>query len=55
MRTSSSATGARCSRRWRWAGPAYVWDTRGGDGWVTPETYPALEADGFTGAATDPP
>ncbi len=26
---------------------AYVWDYAGGDGWVTPETYPALEADGF--------
>jgi hypothetical protein len=32
---------------------AYVWDRGGGDGWVTPETYPALEADGFSGAATD--
>jgi hypothetical protein len=32
---------------------AYVWDHAGGDGWVTPETYPALEADGFSGAATD--
>lgn len=31
---------------------AYVWDRAGGDGWVTPETYPALEADGFSGAAT---
>lgn len=30
---------------------AYVWDYAGGDGWVTPETYPALEADGFSGAA----
>ena len=33
---------------------AYVWDHAGGDGWVTPETYPTLEADGFSGAATDP-
>ena len=33
---------------------AYVWDIAGGDGWVTPETYPTLEADGFSGAATDP-
>ncbi len=33
---------------------AYVWDYAGGDGWVTPETYPTLEADGFAGAATDP-
>ncbi len=32
---------------------AYVWDWAGGDGWVTPESYPALEADGFSGAATD--
>lgn len=30
----------------------YVWGHAGGDGWVTPETYPALEADGFSGAAT---
>jgi hypothetical protein len=32
---------------------AYVWDYAGGDGWVTPATYPGLEADGFSGAATD--
>jgi hypothetical protein len=32
---------------------AYVWDRAGGDGWVTPESYAALEADGFSGAATD--
>lgn len=32
---------------------AYVWDYAGGDGWVTPQTYAALEADGFSGAATD--
>lgn len=25
----------------------------GGDGWVMPDNYPALESDGFTGAATD--
>jgi hypothetical protein len=31
---------------------AYVWDYAGGDGWVTPESYPALEADGFSGGAT---
>ncbi|HEX8743323.1 MAG TPA: hypothetical protein VF712_09320 [Thermoleophilaceae bacterium] len=31
----------------------YVYDTFGTDGWVTPESYPALEADGFAGAATD--
>lgn len=32
---------------------AYVWDRSGGDGWVTPENYEALESDGFSGAATD--
>jgi len=32
---------------------AYVWDRGGGDGWVTPETYEALESDGFSGAAGD--
>jgi hypothetical protein len=32
---------------------AYVYGLRGGDGWVTPESYPALEADGFAGSATD--
>jgi hypothetical protein len=32
---------------------AYVWDYGGGDGWITPESYPAIEADGFSGAATD--
>jgi hypothetical protein len=32
---------------------AYVWDHAGGDGWVTPETYPQIEADGFSGGATD--
>jgi hypothetical protein len=32
---------------------AYVYGSAGGDGWVTPESYPALEADGFTGRATD--
>ncbi|HTT93449.1 MAG TPA: hypothetical protein VMF55_02175 [Solirubrobacterales bacterium] len=31
----------------------YVWDRAGGDGWVTPETYAAIEADGFSGGATD--
>lgn len=28
---------------------AYVYDWKGGDGWVTPESYPAIEADGFGG------
>jgi len=32
---------------------AYVWDHGGGDGWVTPGSYPALEGNGFAGAATD--
>lgn len=31
---------------------AYVFDHKGGDGWVTPGAYPALEADGFGGRAT---
>jgi hypothetical protein len=30
---------------------AYVYDWKGRSGWVTPETYPALEADGFAGGA----
>lgn len=30
----------------------YVYDVFGGDGWVTAETYPALEADNFAGLAT---
>lgn len=30
----------------------YVFDFLGGDGWVTPERYPALEADNFAGQAT---
>jgi hypothetical protein len=30
---------------------AYVFGDAGGDGWVTPEAYPALEADGFSGRA----
>jgi hypothetical protein len=33
--------------------PAYVYDIDGGDGWVNPQTYAALEADGFAGTATD--
>ena len=31
---------------------AYVSGVVGTDGWVTPESYPALEADGFSGRAT---
>jgi hypothetical protein len=30
----------------------YVFDTFGGDGWVTPEAYTAMEADNFAGLAT---
>lgn len=33
--------------------PTYVLDHRGGDGWVTSESYPRLEANGFAGTATD--
>jgi hypothetical protein len=32
---------------------AYIYDIFGGDGWVTPDLYPALEADQFAGQATD--
>jgi hypothetical protein len=32
---------------------AYVFDAQGGDGWVTADSYPAMEADGFAGRATD--
>lgn len=28
---------------------AFVYDWSGGEGWVTPESYPAIEADGFAG------
>ena len=31
--------------------PAYVYGEEGGDGWVTPERYELLEADGFSGRA----
>jgi hypothetical protein len=31
----------------------YVYDFLGGDGWVTPQRYPALEADHFAGQATE--
>lgn len=30
---------------------AYVYGIAGGDGWVTPERYPAMEADGFAGTS----
>jgi hypothetical protein len=33
----------------------YVFDTFGGDGWVTGENYAALEANNFAGLATDRP
>jgi hypothetical protein len=32
---------------------AYVYDQNGGDGWVTPESYPRIETDNFGGRATD--
>jgi hypothetical protein len=32
---------------------AYVYDWKGGDGWVTAESYAAIESDGFAGGATD--
>ena len=31
--------------------PAYVYDVFGGDGWVTAETYDAIEADAIAGQA----
>src|SRR5262249_20302457 len=34
---------------------AYVYDYRGGDGWVTPENYEVLEADNFDGQAIPRP
>lgn len=30
---------------------AYVFDWKGGDGWITAESYPAIEADGIAGSA----
>lgn len=33
--------------------PAYVFDSFGGEGWVTPDTYPLAEADGFSGQRGD--
>jgi hypothetical protein len=32
---------------------AYVYDWKGGDGWITRESYPAIEADGFAGSSGD--
>jgi len=32
---------------------AYIFGPVGGDGWVTPGSYPELERDGFSGRATD--
>jgi hypothetical protein len=34
---------------------AYVFDTFGSDGWVTPETYARLEPDNFSGQTGSPP
>lgn len=31
---------------------AYVYGVVGGDGWVTPDSYPAMEADGFAGTSS---
>ena len=31
--------------------PAYVYDAFGGDGWVTADTYDAIEADALAGQA----
>jgi hypothetical protein len=39
--------GMACSRA------VYVYDQFGCDGWVTPESYPAMEADNFAGQATE--
>ena len=33
--------------------PAWVYSGFNGDGWVTPDSYGAMEADGFRGRATD--
>jgi hypothetical protein len=33
--------------------PAFVYDWFGADGWVTPQTYPAMEADAFGGLSDD--
>ena len=33
--------------------PAYLYDSFGGDGWITPDSYAAIEADGFTGQLGD--
>ena len=33
----------------------YIYDQYGGDGWVTPDNYPAFEADHFAGQATARP
>jgi len=35
--------------------PTYLFDHVGADGWVTAESYPALEADGFAGTAFPEP
>ena len=35
--------------------PAYVFDHAGGDGWITPESYPRIEAAGFSGLSDAQP
>lgn len=34
---------------------AYVYDWKGGDGWITAESYPSIEADGFAGSGGGAP
>jgi Glycosyl transferase family 2 len=43
----SALEGMACGRA------VYVFDHSGGDGWVTGESYPRLEANGFAGSASD--
>jgi hypothetical protein len=45
-KTRASLEAMACGRA------VYVYDVFGGDGWVTPEIYPALESDNFNGLAT---
>jgi hypothetical protein len=43
----------RCAIEAMAAGKAvYVYGITGGDGWITPDSYPAIEADGFAGMGT---
>lgn len=38
-----------------WGRPTYVYDAFGGDGWVTPASYAAMEADAFAGQSSPGP